>query len=216
MGKHVRTLVGEGAPPPWVPFGTRLNTSAVDTSQRSMDVAKSQQSNEEDPEFVRLRRAAIDQLVTDQGSKVQRFARQDVMRATNVAKGFGQIQRQKPVERPTTAPTIAKSTNNPAAAAAAIRANTRRQFPFSKRFVKNFVSVLFSVPEWAKNQIADEPVEEDKRRKNYDDSDDRRGRFGRQRRNEASNEETKPSKDVTLFDFVSAKRKKTTTFLSFH
>lgn len=186
MGKHVRTLVGEGAPPPWVPFGTRLNASAVDTSQRSMDVAKSQQSNEEDPEFVRLRRAAIDQLVNDQGSKVQRFARQDVMRATNVAKGFGQIQQQKPVERPTTAPTTAKSTNNPTAAAAAIRANTR-------------------LPEWAKNQIADEPVEEDPRRKNYDDSDDRRGRFGRQRRNEASNEETKPSKDVTLFDFVSAK-----------
>ena len=23
MGKHARTLVGEGAPPPWVPFGTR-------------------------------------------------------------------------------------------------------------------------------------------------------------------------------------------------
>lgn len=128
MGKHVRTLVGEGAPPPWVPFGTRLNASAVDTSQRSMDVAKSQQSNEEDPEFVRLRRAAIDQLVNDQGSKVQRFARQDVMRATNVAKGFGQIQQQKPVERPTTAPTTAKSTNNPTAAAAAIRANTRRNF----------------------------------------------------------------------------------------
>jgi hypothetical protein len=21
MGKHVRTLIGEGAPPPWVPFG---------------------------------------------------------------------------------------------------------------------------------------------------------------------------------------------------
>ena len=23
MGKHVRTLIGEGAPPPWVPFGTK-------------------------------------------------------------------------------------------------------------------------------------------------------------------------------------------------
>jgi hypothetical protein len=23
MGKHVRTLIGEGAPPPWVPFGIK-------------------------------------------------------------------------------------------------------------------------------------------------------------------------------------------------
>jgi hypothetical protein len=28
MGKHVRTLIGEGAPPPWVPFGIK-NTSAT-------------------------------------------------------------------------------------------------------------------------------------------------------------------------------------------
>ncbi|CAF4063895.1 unnamed protein product, partial [Rotaria magnacalcarata] len=28
MGKHVRTLIGEGAPPPWVPFGTG-NASAT-------------------------------------------------------------------------------------------------------------------------------------------------------------------------------------------
>ena len=31
MGKHVRTLIGEGAPPPWVPFGTR-NASATNGS----------------------------------------------------------------------------------------------------------------------------------------------------------------------------------------
>ena len=104
MGKHVRTLVGEGAPPPWVPFGTRsVSSSSVDTSQRAMDVAKGQQPTEEDPEFVRARRAAIDQLVNDQGSKIQRFARQDVMRAANVAKGFEQVGRKAPLERPTTA-----------------------------------------------------------------------------------------------------------------
>ena len=87
------------------------------------------------------------------------------------------------------------------------------------------------VPEWAKNQIADEPTEEDKRRpqsdrkqmgrRNFDDDDDDRpsrgGGFGRGRRGRGrgrgddGGEETRPEKDVTLFDFFksSTKRKRT-------
>jgi hypothetical protein len=87
------------------------------------------------------------------------------------------------------------------------------------------------VPEWAKNQIADEPTEEEKRkgptdrkqlsRRNFndDDDDDRRPRgsgFGRNRRgrgragdNADDQEETRPTKDVTLFDFFESKAKST-------
>ena len=73
------------------------------------------------------------------------------------------------------------------------------------------------MPEWAKNQIADEPTDDDKRRpqtsrRNLDDDDDdrpRRGGFGRNRRgrgrDDDGGEETRPSKDVTLFDFFSSK-----------
>ncbi|CAF4050237.1 unnamed protein product, partial [Adineta steineri] len=184
MGKHVRTLIGEGAPPPWVPFGTKQKSATtVDTTQRSMDIAKSQQTNEEDPEFVRQRRAAIDTLLTNRVSKTQRFANQDVIKGTNLAKGFQQASQRMPTERPNTASasslsTISNKPTNLTAAAAAIKANTR-------------------LPEWAKNQIADEPTEEEKRRpqsdrkqparRNFDDDDDddrprRGGGFGRGRR----------------------------------
>ena len=92
-----------------------------------MDVAKGQQTNEEDPEFVRQRRAAIDTLLTDQVSKTQRFASQDVIRGKNLAKGFEQLSQRPPVERPNTASATASSISskptNMAAAAAAIKAN---------------------------------------------------------------------------------------------
>ena len=100
-----------------------------------MDVAKVQQNTEEDPEFVRQRRAAIDTLITSQVSKTQRFAQQDVMKATNVAKGFAEASRRVPVERPNSAGSSAtasasypSSTAKPtdmAATAAAIKANSR-------------------------------------------------------------------------------------------
>ena len=103
----------------------------VDTSQRSMDVAKVQPTNEEDPEFVRQRRAAIDTLLTNQVSKTQRFAEQDVIKGKNLAKGFEQASQRMPTERPNTA-TAASSTSsvsnkstNMAATAAAIKTNTR-------------------------------------------------------------------------------------------
>ncbi len=89
--------------------------------------------------------------------------------------------------------------------------------------------MFFKVPEWAKNQIADEPIEDDKRRsqtdrkqlsrRNFDDDDDddrpRRGGgggFGRNRRGRGrgdndGGEETRPTKDVTLFDFFESKPK---------
>ncbi|UJR09589.1 hypothetical protein I4U23_013824 [Adineta vaga] len=211
MGKHVRTLIGEGAPPPWVPFGTKTSSgTTVDTSQRSMDVAKGQQNTEEDPEFVRQRRAAIETLLTGRTSKTERFARQDVINGINLAKGFEQAGQRMPVDRPNTATssslsTISNKPTNMAAAAAAIKANTR-------------------LPDWAKNQIADEPTEDEKRRpqsdrkqagrRNFDDDDDdddrpKRGGFGRNRRgrgrDDAGGAETRPSKDVTLFDFFAAK-----------
>ena len=92
-----------------------------------MDVAKMQQNNEEDPEFVRLRRAAIDTLLTGQVSKTQRFAQQNVIKGKNLAKAFEQASQKMPVERPTTAASSVsnKPVVNPAAAAAAIKANTR-------------------------------------------------------------------------------------------
>lgn len=106
-----------------------MDLSIVDTSQRSMDVAKGQQTNEEDPEFVRQRRAAIDTLLTDRLSKTQRFESQDVIRGKNLAKGFEQISQRAPVERPNTA--ASSTVNKPAnmaATAAAIKANTRCKY----------------------------------------------------------------------------------------
>lgn len=96
-----------------------------------MDVAKTQQNNEEDPEFVRLRRAAIDTLLTGQKTKTERFARQDVILGKNLAKAFEQAGQRPPMERPNTASVSSSSssvTNKPAnmaTAAAAIKANTR-------------------------------------------------------------------------------------------
>jgi hypothetical protein len=192
-----------------------------------MDVAKVHQSNEEDPEFVRLRRAAIDTLLTNHVSKTQRFANQDVIRGTNVAIAFEQANQRMPIERPNTASASSSVPNKPvniAAAAAAIKANTRCKHIEVKKM--SFISVIL-VPEWAKNQIADEPVEDDKRRpqsdrkqtsrRNFDDDDDDRpkrgGGFGRNRRggrgrgDDDGGEETRPSKDVTLFDFMEMKAK---------
>ncbi len=110
----------------------------MDTSQRSMDVAKVQQTNEEDPEFVRQRRAAIDTLLTGRISKTQRFAEQDVIRGTNLAKGFEQASQRMPIERPNTASaaafsssSISNKTTNMPAVAAAIKANTRCKHTFS-------------------------------------------------------------------------------------
>lgn len=104
-----------------------------------MDVAKTQQNTEEDPEFVRQRRAAIDTLITSQVSKTQRFAQQDVMKATNVAKGFAEASRRVPVERPNSAGGLSTATaasypsssvkqTDMAATAAAIKANSRSSF----------------------------------------------------------------------------------------
>ncbi|CAF2746392.1 unnamed protein product [Rotaria sp. Silwood2] len=218
MGKHVRTLIGEGAPPPWVPFGTtHASATTVDTSKRSMDVAKMQQGNEEDPEFVRQRRAAVDTLLTDRVSKTQRFAEQNVINGTNLAKGFEQANQRMANERPKTASaalsasSVSNKPTNMAATAEAIKANSR-------------------LPEWAKNQIADEAIENDKRRapsdrkqfskNNFDDDDNRSKRGsgfgGRNRRgrgrddDDDGGEETRPSKDVTLFDFFGTKSKSTT------
>lgn len=54
------------------------------------------------------------------------------------------------------------------------------------------------VPDWAKNQIADDVDEHEPRRETY----------GRHRRNRAEEtQEVRPSKDVTLFDFMSSTSK---------
>ncbi len=190
-----------------------------------------QQNNEEDPEFVRQRRAAIETLLTDQVSKTQRFAGQDVIRGKNLAKGFEQASQRMPIERPHTASISSSSSSvsnkptNMAATAAAIKANTRCKHIFLIE-IKNLLFRYFLVPEWAKNQISDDPIEDDKRRpqsdrkqlsrRNFDDDDDDRpkrgGGFGRNRRgrgrgDDDGGEETRPSKDVTLFDFFAAKSK---------
>jgi hypothetical protein len=101
-----------------------------------MDVAKMQQSNEEDPEFVRQRRAAIETLLTGQISKTQRYATQDVIKGKNLAKGFEQASQRMPTERPNTASVSSSSSSvsnkptNIVAAAAAIKANTRCKHMF--------------------------------------------------------------------------------------
>ena len=103
-----------------------------------MDVAKGNQTSEEDPEFVRQRHAAIAAIAIGPISKEQRFARQDVMRGTNVAKGFEQARKRAPVERPNTAAsTISDKTADLAAAAAAIKANARRASLITCRVVMN-------------------------------------------------------------------------------
>lgn len=97
-----------------------------------MDVAKSQQTTEEDPEFVRQRRAAIETLLMSQTSKTERFAKQDVIRGVNLAKGFELAGQRAPTERPTsTLSSVSNQPANMAATAAAIKANTRCNHLFS-------------------------------------------------------------------------------------
>jgi hypothetical protein len=115
-----------------------------------MDVAKMQQGNEEDPEFVRQRRAAIDTILTDQVSKTQRFAGQDVIKGKNLAKGFEQASQRMPTERPNTAAaassasSVSNKPTNMAATAATIKANTRCKYLFlneTERLIRsNFLS----------------------------------------------------------------------------
>ena len=84
-----------------------------------MDVAKFQQNTEEDPEFVRQRRAAIDGLVTGQISKHERFARQEVFRGENFAK----TSQRAPTERAAPAPPTKTNSSAPVKTTSA-----RRQF----------------------------------------------------------------------------------------
>ena len=86
--------------------------------------------------------------------------------------------------------------------------------------------MIILVPEWAKNQIADEAIEDDKRRtqsdrkqhskRNFDDETNRLKRnivSGNNRRNrehtdcDNGGEEKRSNKDVTLFDFLEIKTK---------
>lgn len=88
-----------------------------------------QQTGDEDPEFVRQRRAAIDTVLTDEVSKVQRFSRQDVMKSTNVAKCFQQTSQRMVTERPNTASaslSLSSVSNKPTpTASVSIKATTR-------------------------------------------------------------------------------------------
>ena len=108
-----------------------------------MDVAKSQQKTEEDPEFVRQRRAAIDTLLMSQTSKTERFARQDVIRGVNLAKGFELAGQRAPTDRPaSTLSSISNKPANMAATAAAIKANTRCNHLFSTKANNRLISLL--------------------------------------------------------------------------
>ena len=87
-----------------------------------------QQTNEEDPEFVRQRRTAIDTLLTDQTSKMQRFAKQNTFKGTNVAKAFEQISQPMLIDRQNTAfnsSTVSNKTSNRETTTAAIKTNSR-------------------------------------------------------------------------------------------
>ena len=93
-----------------------------------MDVAKMQQTNEEDIEFVRQRRTAIDTLLTDQTSKMQRFAKQNAFKGTNVAKAFEHINQPMFIERQNTtsnSSTVSNQISNRETTAATIKANSR-------------------------------------------------------------------------------------------
>ncbi|CAF1484368.1 unnamed protein product, partial [Rotaria sordida] len=138
MDTNVRTLIGEGAPPPWVPFSTTyVLTMTVDTSKHSMDVVKMQETHEEDPEFVRQRRAAIDTLLTGRISKKQRITKRKVINGTNVAKFFELESQPMPEKRPKIASDSSLSTSiineliNIATTTEAIKANVR--LPKSKK-----------------------------------------------------------------------------------
>ena len=62
--------------------------------------------------------------------------------------------------------------------------------------------IIILVPEWAKYQIADDTTESDNRPKRGGFGWNRRGRGG-----DDGGEETRPSKDVTLFDFFATQSK---------
>lgn len=202
----------------------------MDTSKRAMDVAKMQQANEEDPEFVRQRRAAIDNLLTSQTTKTNRFAQQNVRNGANLAKGFEQANQKMANERAKTASvalsslSISTKPTNTVTSAEVIKSNPRCKWFFDIK-IHNRLFFIILVPEWAKYQIADEAVVEDKRRTqpdrkqaskpSFNDDDNRskrgggngfgRNRRGRGRDDDDGGEEKRPDKAVTLFDFFEAK-----------
>lgn len=89
-----------------------------------MDVAKVQQPSEEDPEFLRSRRAAIDTLMSSDSSKIERFARQDLRRAVNLRKSADEIERRPAPEKPTQ---MQKVVETPAAVSIARRRKIMKQ-----------------------------------------------------------------------------------------
>ncbi|CAF0803358.1 unnamed protein product [Didymodactylos carnosus] len=141
MPHHVRQMIGDGAPPPWVPFGVKQSIT-VDTTQKSMDVAKVQ-PNVEDPEFVKIRRAAIDNIINESMTKTERFANQDVSKGKNIGKCFDQsFQRlDKPIS----------STN---------ARTDRTQTPSSSSQTTTTTS-RSRLPDWAKDQLEENRRYED-------------------------------------------------------
>ncbi|CAF3202374.1 unnamed protein product [Rotaria sp. Silwood2] len=137
---NVRTLIGEEAPPPWVPFGTKhASGTTVDTSKRSIDVVKMQETHEEDPEYVRQRRAAIDNLLTGHIWKKRRLAERKLINGKNAAKVF-EIEKQQMTEKrqktTSTSSLSASITNeliNIATSTEAIKVNSRLSKPKNKK-----------------------------------------------------------------------------------
>ncbi|CAF4167791.1 unnamed protein product, partial [Rotaria sordida] len=205
MDKNVRTLVGEGAPPPWVPFSTTyVLTMTVDTSKHSMDVVKMQETHEEDPEFVRQRRAAIDNLLTGRISKKQRITKRKVINGTNVAKFFELESQPMPEKRPKIASDSSLSTSiineliNIATSTETIKANVR--LPKSKK-----KSIAPKVIKKHKKRAQSKRKRISKRKRPDNDNQSKRGdgsRCKRQRRERTDDEckKTHPVEDIISVD----------------
>ncbi|CAF1433894.1 unnamed protein product [Rotaria sordida] len=169
-----------------------------------MDVVKMQETHEEDPEFVRQRRAAIDNLLTGRISKKQRIAKRKVINGTNVAKFFELESQPMPEKRPKIASDSSLSMSiineliNIATSTEAIKGNVR--LPKSKK-----KSIAPKVIKKHKKRVQSKRKKISKRKRPDNDNQSKRGdgsRFKRQRRERTDDEckKTHPIEDIISVD----------------
>ncbi|CAF3715097.1 unnamed protein product [Rotaria sp. Silwood1] len=196
MDTNVRTLIGEGTPPPWVPF--------IDTSKRSMDIVKMQETHEEDPEYVCQRRAVIDNIITGRISKKQRINKRKLINGINIGKIFELESQPMVEERPKTASTSSLSMSvineliNIASSIEPLKASIRLSKPRKKQATSKSIKKSKKRAPSTRKRIAKRKLDNDDNRSKRDN----RTGCKRQRRGRAvsGRKKTRPNEDITPID----------------
>ncbi|CAF3888340.1 unnamed protein product [Rotaria sordida] len=205
MDTNVRTLIGEEAPLPWAPFSTTHTlATTVDTSKRSMDVVKIQEIHEEDPEYIRQRRATIDNLLTGRISKKRRIAKRKVINGTNLAKVFELENQPMTEKRPKIASSSSLSTSvineliNIATSTEAIKVNIRLPKPRKKSITPKAITKHKKRVQSNRKKISKRKLpDDDNRSKQGDGSGCKRQRRGRA---VGGRKKIRPIKNITPVD----------------